>query len=50
MLESIAIAFLVLWLVGIVTSFTFGGLIHVLLGVALAFLVTRALRDNESPN
>lgn len=35
MLYTIAVALFVLWLVGLVSGFTLGGLIHVLLAVAL---------------
>ena len=34
MLYTIALVFLVLWILGLVTSFTAGGLLHVLLVVA----------------
>jgi len=40
MLETIIVILLVLWLVGVVAGETFGGILHVLLAVALiAFLV-----------
>lgn len=40
MLMTIAIVLLVLWLLGLVTSFTLGGFLHVLLVVAvIMFLV-----------
>lgn len=40
MLYAIAVVLLVLWLLGLVTSYTMGGFIHVLLVVALVvFLV-----------
>jgi uncharacterized protein (DUF58 family) len=39
MLWTIAVILLVLWLVGLVSSYTIGGLIHVLLVIALVVLV-----------
>ena len=36
MLWTIFVILLVLWLLGLVTSYTFGGFIHILLVVALA--------------
>lgn len=41
MLETVAIILLVLWLLGLVTSTTLGGFIHVLLVVALVLFVLR---------
>ena len=35
MIETIAILFVVLWLLGMLTSYTLGGLIHVLLVIAV---------------
>jgi hypothetical protein len=35
MLYTIAVVLLILWLLGLVTSFTLGGFIHVLLIVAI---------------
>lgn len=39
MLYTIAVVLLVLWLLGLVTSFTAGGLLHVLLVVAVVMVV-----------
>ena len=39
MLYTLAVVLLVLWLLGLVTSFTAGGLIHVLLVVAVIAVV-----------
>jgi len=39
MLWTIAVILFVLWLLGLVTSYTLGGLIHLLLVVALIVLV-----------
>jgi hypothetical protein len=37
----------ILWLLGIVTSYTAGGLIHLLLLVALVVIVIRLLQGNR---
>jgi hypothetical protein len=39
MLYTIAVILLVLWLLGLVTSFTAGGLLHVLLVIAVIMVV-----------
>jgi hypothetical protein len=41
MLQTLAIVLLVLWLLGLVTSTTLGGFIHVLLVVALVLFLLR---------
>lgn len=41
MLETIAVVLLVLWLLGLVTSTTLGGFIHLLLVVAIALFLVR---------
>jgi hypothetical protein len=41
MLETIAVVFLVLWLLGLVTSTTLGGFIHLLLVVAIVLFLVR---------
>lgn len=43
MLETIAIVLLVLWLLGLVTSYTAGGLIHVLLVIAVVVVLIRII-------
>lgn len=39
MLTTIAVILLVLWLLGLVSSYTLGGFLHVLLVVALVMLI-----------
>ena len=39
MIYTIAVVLLVLWLLGLVTSFTAGGLLHILLVVAVVLVV-----------
>lgn len=41
MLNTILILLLVLWLLGMLTSYTAGGLLHILLVVALVLFVVR---------
>jgi hypothetical protein len=47
MLETLAIALVVLWLLGLVSSYTMGGFIHLLLVVALITILIRAIRGNR---
>ena len=47
MLWTIAIILLVMWALGIVTSFTAGGLIHLLLVVALVIVVVRLMQGRR---
>jgi hypothetical protein len=44
MLETIAVILIVLWLVGLLTAYTIGGLIHILLLVAIVVIVLRVFR------
>lgn len=43
MLETIAVILVILWIVGLVSSYTLGGLIHVLLVIALVVIVLRVI-------
>ena len=43
MLETIAIVLLVLWLGGLVSSYTMGGLIHILLVIAVVMILVRVI-------
>ena len=47
MLWTLAVILLVLWLLGLFTSYTFGGLIHVLLVVALVVIVVRLIQGRR---
>ncbi len=44
MLETIAIALIVLWLVGLVSSYTLGGLVHILLVIAIVLVLARVIQ------
>jgi hypothetical protein len=43
MLETLAIVLVVLWLLGMLTSYTAGGLIHVLLVIAVISILFRLI-------
>jgi hypothetical protein len=43
MLETIAIILIVLWALGLVSSYTMGGLIHVLLVIAIVVILIRVI-------
>jgi hypothetical protein len=47
MLWTIAVILIVLWLLGLLTSFTLGGFIHVLLVVAIIIIVIRLLTGKK---
>ena len=47
MLWTLALVLLVLWLLGTVTSYTMGGLIHLLLVVALVVVVIRLVQGRR---
>ncbi len=41
MLYTIAIVLIILWLLGLVTSYTMGGVIHVLLVIAIIMILVK---------
>ena len=47
MLWTIAVILLVLWLLGLVTSYTLGGFIHVLLVVAVVLFLVRVIQGRR---
>lgn len=47
MLWTIFVILLVLWLVGLVSSYTMGGFIHILLVVAVVILVIRLIQGRR---
>jgi small-conductance mechanosensitive channel len=47
MLETIAVVLVVLWLLGLVTSFTMGGLIHALLVIAIVVILIRVIQGRR---
>jgi len=44
MLETIAIILIILWVLGLVSSYTLGGLIHILLVIAVVVILLRVIR------
>ena len=47
MLETIAIILIILWLLGFVSSYTMGGLIHILLVIAIVVILIRVIRGRR---
>jgi hypothetical protein len=47
MLYLIAVVLIVLWLLGLVTSYTMGGFIHVLLVIAIVVVLLRVIRGQN---
>jgi len=48
MLYTIAVILLILWVLGLVSSYTMGGLIHILLVVALVVVVVNFISGRRS--
>ena len=48
MLYTIAVILLILWLLGLVTSYTIGGFIHVLLVIALVVVLFRLISGRRA--
>jgi hypothetical protein len=48
MLWTIFVVLLILWLLGLVTSYTLGGFIHIFLVIALVVLVIQLLQGRRS--
>jgi hypothetical protein len=47
MLWTIAIVLLILWLLGLVTSYTMGGFIHVLFVIAIIVVLIRIIQGRK---
>lgn len=47
MLETIAIILLILWVLGLVSSYTMGGFIHILLVVAVVVILFRVIQGRR---
>lgn len=47
MLETIAIILVVLWLLGLVSSYTLGGFIHALLVIAVVVILIRVIQGRR---
>ena len=48
MLYTIAVVLLILWVLGLVSSYTIGGFIHILLVVALVMILVNFLSGRKS--
>jgi Family of unknown function (DUF5670) len=47
MLETVAIVLLILWALGMVSSYTVGGFIHILLVIAVVVILVRIIRGRS---
>ncbi len=47
MLESIAIILIILWVLGLVSSVTIGGFIHILLVIAVIVIILRVIQGRR---
>jgi len=47
MLEAIATVLIILWLLGMVSSYTMGGFIHILLVIAIVVILLRLIRGQR---
>jgi len=47
MLETIAIILIILWAVGLVSSYTMGGFIHILLVIAIIVILMRVIQGRR---
>jgi hypothetical protein len=47
MLETLAIVLVILWILGLVSSYTLGGFIHILLVIAVVVVVLRVIQGRR---
>jgi hypothetical protein len=47
MFETIAIILIILWILGLVSSYTMGGLIHALLVIAVVLILVRVIQGRR---
>lgn len=47
MLESIALILIILWILGLVSSYTIGGFIHILLVIAVIIVLLRIIQGRR---
>lgn len=47
MLETVAVVLLILWALGLVSSYSMGGLIHLLLVLAVIVIVIRVIQGRK---
>ncbi len=48
MLYTLAVVLLILWLLGLVTSYTMGGFIHILIVVAIVVVLARIISGRQA--
>jgi hypothetical protein len=48
MLYTVAVVLLILWLLGLVTSYTLGGFVHILLVVALVMILVNIISGRRA--
>ena len=49
MLWTIAVVLIILWLLGLVSSYTMGGLIHILLVIAIVVILVNFISGRRGP-
>ena len=47
MLMTIAVILIVLWILGLVTAYTLGGFIHILLVIAIIMILVRIIKGEK---
>lgn len=47
MLESIALILIILWVLGLVSSYTLGGFVHILLVIAVIVIILRVIQGRN---
>lgn len=47
MLESIAVILIIFWVLGLVSAYTLGGFIHILLVVAIVVILVRVIQGRR---
>ena len=48
MLESLALLLIILWIVGLISSYTLGGFIHILLVIAIIVILLRVIQGRRA--
>ncbi len=46
-MTTLAVILIILWLLGVITSYTIGGFIHVLLVIAIIMLLVRVIKGKK---
>ena len=47
MLYTLAVILILLWLLGVITSYTMGGFVHILLVIAIVVVLLRVIRGKK---